>query len=98
MTPQSVEALMAEIEAEDCPDYAELSIGEAEARHLMAAHFCEIDDKLARHGLTPEARLEVMAAIAAHTMVENMVLHVHRLRGAAGRTEFQAWLRRHGLS
>lgn len=98
MTPQSVESLMADIEAEDCPDYAELSIGEAEARHLMAAHFCEIDRRLSEQGLAPEARLEVMAAIAAHTMVENMVLHVHRLRSASSRMDFQAWLRRHGMS
>lgn len=97
MTPQSVESLMAEIEAEDPPDFADLSLGEAEARHLMAAHFCEIDARLAAHGLGAEGRLEVMAAIAAHTMVENMVLHVRRLRSAATQDDFRAWMRRHGL-
>ena len=98
MTPQSVESLIAEIEAEDRLDFGDLSLDEQEARSLMANHFCELDRKLAEHGLSTEARLEVMAAIAAHTMVENMILHLGHLRSAAGQQNFHAWMRRHGMS
>ncbi|KON81208.1 hypothetical protein PA01_05940 [Azoarcus sp. PA01] len=97
MTPQSVESLIAEIEAEDRLDLDGLALDEHEARSLMANHFCELDRKLAEHGLSTEARLEVMAAIAAHTMVENMALHLGRLRSAAGREDFHRWMRRHGI-
>jgi hypothetical protein len=96
MTPESVESLIAEIEAEDRLDLGDLALGEREARSLMANHFCELDRRLAQHGYSVEARLEVMAAIAAHTMVENMVLQVGRLRGAA-RQDFHDWMRRHGI-
>ncbi|BAL22884.1 hypothetical protein [Azoarcus sp. KH32C] len=98
MTPQSVESLMAEIDAEDQPDFGGLGIGEVEARRLMANHFCEIDSRLAEHGLSAEARLEVMAAIAAHTMVENMLLYVERLRSAPAQADFRDWMQRHGLA
>ena len=97
MTPESVVSLIAEIEAEDRLDFGELALCENEARSLMANHFCELDRKLAEHGLTTEARLEIMAAIAAHTMVENMVLHFGQLRNAAGKAEFHRWMRCHGL-
>jgi DNA-binding phage protein len=97
MTPQSIESLMADIEAEDPLDVGELAIDEHDARRLMANHFCEIDRRLAEHGLDTGARLEVMAAIAAHTMVENMVLQIGALRGGAERGDFRAWMRRHGL-
>ncbi len=98
MTPQSVETLMADIEAEDPLDLGELSLNEEDARRLMANHFCEIDRQLASRGLDAEARLEVMAAIAAHTMVENLVLHVRRLRASAERADFRDWMKRHGMS
>jgi hypothetical protein len=97
MTPQSVESLIAEIEGEDPLDFGGLAIGEVEARRLMADHFCAIDRRLAEHGFGAEARLEVMTAIAAHTMVENMILHLYRMRGAAERADFRAWMRRHGM-
>lgn len=97
MTPESVVSLIAEIEAEDRLDFGDLALCENEARSLMANHFCELDRKLAEHGLTTEARLEIMAAIAAHTMVENMVLHLGHLRSAAGQADIRGWMRRHGL-
>lgn len=98
MNLQSIESLMADIEEEDPLDLGDLAIDENEARRLMASHFCEIDDRLAEHGLNAEARLEIMAAIAAHTMTENMLLHLGRLRRADGKDEFRDWMRRHGLS
>jgi len=97
MTPQTVETLMEDIEREDPLDFGLLSIDEHDARHLMANHFCEVNSALAEHGLDAEARLEVMAAIAAHTMVENLLLNVDRLKDQAADASFSAWLRQHGM-
>jgi hypothetical protein len=97
MTPESVETLMADIEAEQPLDFADLSIGEEEARRLMAIHFCEMDQRLLEHGLDIQARLEIMAAVAAHTMVENMLLNLAQLRGGDGGADFRAWMARHGM-
>ncbi len=97
MTPQSVETLMEDIEREDPLDFALLSIDEHDARQLMANHFCEVNDTLAAHGLDAEARLAIMAAIAAHTMVENLLLNVDRLQDGPASDEFTAWMKKHGL-
>ena len=98
MTPESVETLMADIEAEHPLDFADLSIGEEEARRLMATHFCELDQQLLEHGLDAQARLEIMVAVAAHTMVENMLLNLARLKSDDGGADFRAWMRRYGMS
>ncbi len=97
MTPQSIESLMADIEAEDPLDVGDLAIDGHDARRLMANHFCEIDRRLAEHGLDVGARLEIMAAIAAHTTVENMVLQVGVLRRNGEHSDFRAWMKRHGM-
>jgi hypothetical protein len=97
MTPESVEILMADIEAEHPLDFADLSIGEEEARRLMAAHFCELDQRLLEQGLDAQERLEIMAAVAAHTMVENMLLNVAQMRAGSDSADFRAWMKRHGM-
>lgn len=97
MNPKSVAALMADIELEDPLDLAGLAIDEAGARSLTAAHFCEIDERLSAQGLDSDARLEIMAAIAAHTMVENLALHYARLKHDTDPGEFRAWMRRYGM-
>jgi hypothetical protein len=98
MNPQSLAELIADIEAEDPVDLGDLSIDEADARSLMASHFCELDRYLVEHGLAPEDRIEMMAAIAAHTMVENLTLHMQRLHGGEdGIAVFRAWMERHGM-
>lgn len=97
MTPESVEVLMADIEAEHPLDFADLSIGEEEVRRLMAAHFCELDQRLLAHGLDAQERLEIMAAVAAHTMVENMILNLAQLKAGSEGAEFRAWMKRHGM-
>ncbi len=97
MTPQSIEALMADIEVEDPLNISGLALDGLEARRLMANHFCELDRQLAEHGLDTAARLDIMAAIAAHTMAENLMLHVERLRAADSSEAFRAWMRRHGM-
>ncbi len=97
MTPQRVEVLMKDIEREDPLDFGMLSIDEQDARELMAQHFCAVDAALGEHGLDAEARLEVMTAIAAHTMVENLLLNVERLQNKAGSADFKAWMKRYGI-
>ena len=98
MNPQTLAELIADIDAEDPVEMGEFSIDEHDARTLMASHFCELDRRLARHGLATEERLEMMAAIAAHTMVENLVLHMRRLRaGEDGIDAFREWMGRHGM-
>ncbi|KAA3650674.1 MAG: hypothetical protein DWQ11_16570 [Proteobacteria bacterium] len=97
MTPETVEALMEDIEREDPLDFGMLSIDEHEARCLMANHFCQVDRTLADSGLDVEARLELMTAIAAHAMVENMLLNVQRLQDKGAGEDVRAWMRRHGM-
>lgn len=98
MNPQSLADLIADIEAEDPVDLGDLAIDGAGARELMASHFCELDRRLVEHGLAAEERLEMMAAIAAHTMVENLILHMKRLRrGEDGIEAFRDWMGRHGM-
>tara|TARA_R110002049_G_scaffold71020_13_gene183200 strand:- start:1574 stop:1873 length:300 start_codon:yes stop_codon:yes gene_type:complete len=98
MNPQTLAELIADIDAEDPVELGEFSIDESDARTLMASHFCELDRRLAAHGLQTEERLEMMAAIAAHTMVENLVLHMRRLRaGENGIDAFREWMGRHGM-
>lgn len=98
MNPQTLTELIADIEAEDPVDLGGLAIDEADARRLMASHFCELDRRLVEHGLAAEERLEMMAAIAAHTMVENLILHMKGLRqGEDGIDAFRDWMGRHGM-
>ena len=97
MTPDNVESLMAEIAAETPFDFGPLPITEEEARHLMATHFCELDKYLAATGVAVDERLEIMAAIAAHAMVENFLLQFERLRGTESKDEFRRWMQRHGI-
>jgi hypothetical protein len=98
MNPQTLAELIADIDAEDPVDLGNLSIDESDARRLMASHFCELDRRLAEHGLATEDRLEMMAAIAAHTMVENLILHMRRLRADDDGIEaFRDWMGRHDM-
>ena len=83
MSPEHLSALIAEIEAETPLDFGAVAIDAQYARRLMASHFCEIDARLAACGLLLEDRLEMMAAIAAHALVENMLLQLVQLRTVA---------------
>lgn len=98
MTPEAVVAIMAEIEEGDPLDFSDLAIRSEDARLLMASHFCEVDRRLAAAGLGSEERVVVMAAIAAHVTEENMLLNTANLKRLKEGGDFQAWLRRHGLS
>lgn len=99
MNPQTLAELIADIEDGDPVDLSDLSIDEENVRQLMANHLCEIDQRLAEHGLAAEERLEMMAAIAAHTLVENLALQLERLQNEDGDslTAFRKWLGKHGL-
>lgn len=98
MTPDALMAIMAEIEEGDPLDFSSLSIRSEDARLLMAAHFCEVDRKLADAGLGSEERLTVMAAIAAHVTEENMLLSAASLKRPESVGDFRLWMRRHKLS
>lgn len=98
MTPKTVMAIMAEIEAGDPLDFSDLSISPDDARALMANHFCEVDRRLSEAGLGSEDRVTIMAAIAAHVTEENMLLNAANLKRQGEAGDFAAWLRRHGLS
>ena len=97
MTPESLASIMSEIADADPLDFADLSIREPDARALMANHFCEIDRQLAASGLDSENRLEIMAAIAAHAMVENLLLNFDRCRHASQVDAFRDWMHRYRL-
>lgn len=97
MSPEHVASLMNEIDASDPLDFSRLAIDADGARRLMANHFCEVERQLVDCGLEPDDRLAVMAAIAAHAMVENMLLYVELLQSAGRKAEFHAWMRRHGI-
>ena len=98
MTPASLAMLMTELAVGDPPDLAGLSISGDDARALMATHLCEIDEELAAAGMGVPERLEMMAAIAAHVLVENLVLNAASLRrDGTGDAAFADWLRRHRL-
>lgn len=97
MSPEHLASLIAEIESADPLDFDALAIDAGGARRLMANHFCELDRRLADYGLATDERLEMMAAIAAHALVENMLLQFERLREAGDKAEFRAWMKRHGI-
>ena len=99
MTPNQLEHIMADLAEGDPLDFGGLSIGEAEARQLMAFHLCEVDEKLRLADLDAEERLAFMAAIAAHALVENMLLNVDKLRRAEqGSDALMNWLEKHGMA
>ena len=98
MTPHMLENIMADIADGDPLDFGGLSISEEDARQLMATHLCDVDEKLALAGLDAEERLAFMAAIAAHSLVENMLLNIEKLKRAEhGLDELNDWLIRHGM-
>lgn len=68
MSPQTIESIMAELSESDPLDFADLSIHEADARHLMANHLCDMDEQLLAAGLQQKERLAFMAAVAAHAL------------------------------
>ena len=98
MTPNMLENIMADIAEGDPLDFGGLSISEDNARQLMASHLCEVDGKLSDAGFNAEERLAFMAAIAAHSLVENMLLNIEKLRRAENnRDALSDWLTRHGM-
>lgn len=99
LTPDVLEAIMADIAEGDTLDFGSLSIDEKQARLLLANHLCRVDEQLAGMGIDLEQREAFMAAIAAHALVENMLLNVDKLRRARadGTADFSAWMRRHGI-
>lgn len=97
MSPNALATLMRDIDATDPLDFSDLSITEDDARCLMAQHFSQLDGKLRDAGIDAEGRVAIMAAIAAHTMEANFLLHLQLLRGEAGAFDLKAWMRDRGF-
>lgn len=97
MTPQALECLMSDIEEADPLDFSDLAINVAAARRLMASHFCELDERLREAGLPAEDRVAMMAAIAAHTMEANFLIHLRQLGTRSGGFDLRLWMQQHGF-
>ncbi|MCB1955370.1 MAG: hypothetical protein KDG55_06820 [Rhodocyclaceae bacterium] len=97
MSPQALEILMSDIETTDPLDFSDLLLDEDGARRLMAQHFCQLDSSLSDAGLDAEDRVAVMAAIAAHTMEANFLIHVQRLRDQGEGFDLQRWMAERGF-
>ncbi|MCB1888200.1 MAG: hypothetical protein KDH20_11390 [Rhodocyclaceae bacterium] len=97
MSPQALETLMSDIETSDPLDFSDLAIDEAGARSLMAQHFCQLDESLSDAGLDAEDRVAVMAAIAAHTMEANFLIHIQRLRDQGEGFDLRRWMAERGF-
>jgi hypothetical protein len=99
MTPDMLEGIMADIAEGDPLDFGGLSIDEKQARMLLANHLCRVDRQLDEMGVDVEQRAAFMAAIAAHALVENMLLNVEKLRRARSDSaaDFSDWMKRHGI-
>jgi len=78
ITPDILEALIKEVEAEDPIDFADLPFDEHALRALVASHLCEMADKL--EPFSAEDQKLTLLAVAARLVLENLVLHVQLLR------------------
>jgi predicted Mrr-cat superfamily restriction endonuclease len=78
ITPQQLELLMQEVEAEDPIDFADLPFDDHELRALIANHLCQMAD--AMEGFSEEDRQLTLLAVAAKLVLENLVLNVQLLR------------------
>ena len=99
LTPELLEGLRADIAEGDALDFGGLSIDAKQARLLLANHLCKVDEQLAGMGVDLEQREAFMAAIAAHALVENMLLNVDKMRRvrADEAADFGVWMRKHGI-
>lgn len=73
-------ALMNEVEAGDCLDFADLPVDEGHARRLVAAAMLQMQDDLARGAVEAPLRELVLLATAGHLVLENFLLHYRQLR------------------
>lgn len=76
--PDELAALMLEVETEDPIDFADLPFGEAELRKLVASHLCDM--AAAMENFSTDDRLMTLLAVSAKLVLENLVLHLQRLR------------------
>ncbi len=78
ITPETLAALMREVEQEDPIDFADLPFPDDELRAVVAAHLCEM--AAAMDGFSQEDRVRTLLAVSAKLVLENLVLHVQLLR------------------
>jgi hypothetical protein len=93
ISPESLYALLLDLEGADPLDFGGLPLSEDEARRLVCAGMSRLSHDLHAQSLSPDA-IEAMAlAVAARTVLENLVLHHERLTRMDGQPiAVQDWL------
>lgn len=85
LTPESVLYLLADVEAEDPIDFAELPFEEADLRKLACLNVVEFLKSEPYAGMSAADKERVVAATMAKLVLENMVMHARLLAsGQAG--------------
>jgi hypothetical protein len=84
VSSEALRALLMELESVDPVDFGALPLAEDEARQLVCAAMAQLSRDLHGRGLSDQA-IETMAlAVAARTLIENLVLHHERLSRSDG--------------
>lgn len=82
VSPETLNALLLELESEDPLDFGELRLSEDEARKLVCIGMAQLSEELHATGLPPED-IETMAlVVAARSVLENLALNFERLQRA----------------
>lgn len=79
LTPESLLALLEEVEKEDPIEFADLPYDEADLRNLACLHVAEFLQSGEYAGMSVEDREKVMATSMAKLILENMVLNTRLL-------------------
>jgi hypothetical protein len=87
ISPQTIRALLAELELEDPVDFEDLPVDENAARNLVVGHLAELREKLVADEVSGEMREALLLAAASRVILENLLLHVRALLGRAGHSD-----------
>jgi len=79
LTPESLLALLTEVEKEDPIEFADLPYDEADLRALACLHVAEFLQSGEYTNMSIEDREKVMAATMAKLILENLVLNARLL-------------------
>jgi len=71
--------LMQDVEEGDSLDFGALPLDETETRKLVALSMLKMAESLSKLDVPAEERELVLLATAGHLVLENLVLHYHRL-------------------
>lgn len=84
LTPESVLFLLADVEAEDPIDFAELPFEETDLRKLACLNVVEFLKSEPYAGMNATDKERVVAATLAKLVLENMVMHARLLASGHG--------------